>query len=151
MKLKLDNNSLALPVWLHFAVYTQLLYSGNFDRGKYWRIWRLASNPSKFSLSIFLYSKYRLSKRLSINISPVKLLNEANPSIFPAIQYDTYHACTCTHTQNVHMLNQLQILITVNCNTCVMCRSFLISIWTIAVMVTGLSQLGLGPAATTSS
>ena len=27
--------------------------AGNFDGGKYWRIWHLASNPSKFSLSIF--------------------------------------------------------------------------------------------------
>ena len=27
--------------------------AGNFDGGKFWRIWRLASDPSKFSPSIF--------------------------------------------------------------------------------------------------
>ena len=37
-------------------------------------------HPPEFSLS--MYSKYGLSKRLSVNIFPVKLLNEANPSVF---------------------------------------------------------------------
>ena len=51
-----------------------------------------------------MYSKYRLSKRLSVNIFSIKLLNETNPSIFPP-PLKILHDMVITHSVLYYNLN----------------------------------------------
>ena len=76
----------------YILMYASLQYKyyivQNFDRGV---STGLTLSVKIFNFNIFyLYSKYRLSKRLSVNISPIKLLNEANLSILPSVKILRY-------------------------------------------------------------